>query len=426
MIKQLTEIIQKKLTPIAEKISDNIYLRSLSEAMQSAMPIIMIGSFACLFAFIKIDIWQSFLAKAPALKSLFMTIQSLTLSIISLYIVFLLAARLSAKIDLDPITTGAVSLATFLLITPHEIYKAIPIQWLGYSGMFSAIILGFVVPLFIRFCFDKKLVIRMPEGVPKIVENALALFVPCGLIFAIGAASQVLLPKTSFGSLHNIIYTVIQTPIKNIGLTLPGVLFVKILMALFMFCGIHGNTVGAFLTPLETSADAENLAAFTHSLPLPNVITGAMKILCFPGGIGATLGLAILLLFAVKSSRLKTMGKLAIIPSFFSINEPLLFGIPILLNPVLLIPFILNPFINILIGYGSVILGIIPRFPGIYPDWTTPIIINGFLAQGWQTALLQVFLLFINILVWYPFIKIVDKEYMDEEKKQVERDQTDA
>lgn len=410
--------IQKKLSPIAVKMAENIYLRALSEAMQSAMPIIMLGSFACLFAFIKIDAWQGFLTQVPALKSVFMTVQSLTLSIISIYIVFLVSARLSAKIDLDPITTGAVSLATFLLVTPHEVYKSIPSQWLGYSGMFTAIILGFAVPMFIRFCYKKNIVIKMPEGVPKIVENALALVVPCTILFGLAAVSQVLLPNTPLGSLHNIIYTVIQTPIKNIGLTLPGVLFVKLLMALFMFTGIHGSTVGAFLTPLETAADAENLAAFTSALPLPNAVTGAMKIFCFPGGIGATLGLAILMLFVVKSSRLKTLGRMSIIPSLFAINEPLLFGIPILLNPVLLIPYILNPFINILVGYGSVVLGLIPRFPGIAPDWTVPPILNGLIAQGWQTAVLQVVLIVTNVVIWYPFLKIVDKGYVEEENKQ--------
>ncbi|WP_213951067.1 PTS sugar transporter subunit IIC [Tepidanaerobacter syntrophicus] len=409
------ENLQKRLMPIGKKIADIKYLSALGATFQILLPVILLGSFACLGAFLDIPWWQNFV-KATGLVTLFMTIQSLTLSIIALYIAIILPYQYASKLGMDPISTSIISFMTFLLITPHELYKNIHTQWLGYSGLFTVMLLTLFVVQFTKFLRDRKIYLHMPEGVPPIVEEAFASLIPALFCAIIAVAIETVLSKTSFGSIHQIIYSVIQTPLKGIGLSYPAYLLVQILTTLVMFCGIHGNSIFSIISPLTLAASAENLKAFSAGLQPPNIITDSFSVLCQPGGIGGTFGLAFLMAFTAKSKRLKTLGRISAVPAIFGINEPLLFGIPILLNPLLFIPYILNPIICTTISYFSIALGITPRLNGVIVNWTMPPIISGILAQGVQTALLQVMLIIITTLVWFPFFKIVDKQALAEEE----------
>lgn len=413
--------LQKKLMPIANKLSNNKFMNSLGQTFQLLLPIIIIGSFACLGAFLDIPFWQSF-ATSTGLQLILMTIQSLTLSIIALYVVIVLPFQYAQKLKINAISASVISLMAFLLLTPHELYTAIPTEWLGYSGLFSAIIVGGLVPQLIKFLLDKKIYIHMPKGVPPIVEDSFASLVPAVFVLIIAVVISQMLMLTSFENFHNVIYTVIQAPLQGFGLSLPAYLVMQILCTLLMFCGIHGNTIFATFTPLTMAASAENLAALAAGQPLPNIITSSFSVLCQPGGIGGTFGLAILLLFFSKSKRLKTLGKMSIVPAIFGINEPLIFGIPILLNPLLFIPYVLCPIVCTTLSYVSIAIGIVPRLSGVEVNWTMPQIVSGFLAQGWQAAVLQVVLIAVTTLIWFPFFKMVDKQISFEESESDTKD----
>ncbi len=408
------EALQNKLMPIAHKISSVKFLSALGATFQLLLPIILIGSFACLGAFLDIPAWQAFVAKT-GLASVFMTIQSLTLSIIALYVAFVLPYQYASKLGLKPLSSAITSLMTFLILTPHELYTNIPTQWLGYAGLFTAMIVSAFVVRLTKLLFDKKLYLRMPEGVPPMVEESFAALVPSLLCAVIGIAVATAFAKSSFGSIHQVIYSFIQTPLQGFGLSFPAYLFVQILSTLFMFCGIHGNSVFGVISPITLAASAENLEALAKGLPAPNIIIDSFSLLCQPGGIGGTFGLAFLMAFGGKSKRLKTLGRMSVIPAFFGINEPLLFGIPILLNPLLFIPYVLNPIVCTTISYLSIALGITPRLSGVTVNWTMPQIISGFLAQGIPTAILQVLLILVTTVIWIPFFKMVDKQTVKEE-----------
>ena len=406
--------MQKTLVPVADKISGNKFMSSLGQTFQLLLPIIMIGSFACLGAFLDIPAWQTFVT-STGLQFILMTIQSLTLSIIALYVVIVLPFQYGQKLEINPVSSAVISLMAFFMMTPHELYTSIPTQWLGYPGLFGAMIVGGLVPQFIRFLVTKKIYIHMPKGVPPIVEDSFASLVPCLFVLIITAILSQIFARTTFGSFHNIIYTLIQTPLKGIGLSLPAYLIMQILCTLLMFCGIHGNTIFATFIPITMAASAENLAALAAGQPLPNIITGSFSVFCQPGGIGATFGLAFLLMFRAKSKRLRTLGKLSIVPAIFGINEPLIFGIPILLNPLLFIPYVLNPIICTVVSYISIATGIIPRLSGTEVNWTMPQFVSGFLAQGPQAMIMQIVLVTITTLIWIPFFRIVDKQIAAEE-----------
>lgn len=414
------EKIQNFVIPFSEKISSVKYLRALAETMQILMPVTVVGSFACLFAFVDIGPWQSFLGANPTVKMIFMNAQSWTLSIIALYVVLILPYRYAEHLGMkESINTVPLAVASFLLLTPTELYTSIPTEWLGHKGMFSAMILGYAIPKICKFFLDKKVTIKMPAGVPRFIEDTFAVLIPGTVIIFVSSVVGQLLAKTNIGSFHNIIYTVVQTPLQGIGLSFPSLLLSEVLMTLFMFCGIHGSTATTYMTPLLTAANVENLAAFTAGESLPNIITSGFNHSIQAGGIGATLGLAILIVIFAKSKRYKQLGKLALVPQIFNIGEPLLFGIPIMLNPLLFIPYMGGVVANTFIAYFAVYFGIVGRFTGVDVSWTLPMGLNGFLAcsKPVQGLLLQLFIVAVDMLIWYPFVKIIDKQALAEEKE---------
>ncbi|MGB4661034.1 MAG: PTS transporter subunit EIIC [Mobilitalea sp.] len=406
--------LQKRLMPLANKISSIKFLSALGATFQILLPIILIGSFACLGAFLGIPAWQTFVTNT-GLATIFMTIQSLTLSLIALYVAIVLPYQYASKLGMKPLSASITSFMSFLLVTPHVLYTNIPTQWLGYSGMFTAMIVCVLTVRLTKLLIDKKIYFRMPEGVPPMVEESFIALIPTIVCAIIAITIQTLFAKTSFGSIHQVIYSFVQTPLQGFGLSFPAYLFVQILSTLFMFCGIHGNSIFGVISPLTLAASMENLDALKAGLAAPHIIIDSFGVLCQPGGIGGTFGLAFLMAFAAKSKRMRTLGKMSIIPAFFGINEPLLFGIPILLNPMLFIPYVLNPIICTSISYASIALGITPRLSGVTVNWTMPQIISGFLAQGVPTAILQVVLIAITTLIWIPFFKMVDKQIVQEE-----------
>ncbi len=413
-MEKLMEVLQAKLMPFANTLASNKFLNALGQTFQILLPIIMIGSFAALGAFLNIEFWQSFIA-STGLNMILMNTQSMTLSIIAFYVVIVLPYQYAQKLNVNPISAAVVSVMAFLILTPTQLYTAIPTQWLGYPGLFGAMFVGGLVPILIKFCIDRKIYIRMPEGVPQIVEDSFASIVPTLIALVIATVLSVLFSKTSFGNFHAVIYNLIQTPLQGIGLSFPAYLFIQLLSTLLMFSGIHGNTVFGTITPLTMAASAENLAALGAGLQLPNIITSSFSVFCQPGGIGATLGLTFLLTFTAKSKRLRTLGKLAIIPALFGINEPLIFGIPILLNPMLFIPYIISPIVATSVSYFSILSGIVPRLSGVEVNWTMPQVVSGFLAQGPQAAILQVVIILLTTAIWFPFFKLVDKQIAKEE-----------
>ena len=181
--------------------------------------------------------------------------------------------------------------------------------------------------------------------------------------------------------------------------------------------GIPVTNLG--MKPIWLALTADNAAAFGAGEAIPHIINfqfyaNFMKV----GGFGGTLGLAIILLLFAKSKQYKTLGRLAIGPGIFGINEPLIFGIPIVLNPIMMIPFILNPLILATVAYFAMASGIVPLTNGTNIPWTTPPIIAGFLVSGWKGALLNVVQIGISILLYYPFFKSVDRIALQNEKEQ--------
>lgn len=190
------------------------------------------------------------------------------------------------------------------------------------------------------------------------------------------------------------------------------------LNSLFWFAGIHGgNMVGSFMSPILLINTDENRLAFQAGEELPHIITNPFfDLFVYIGGGGATLALVTLVMFASKSQRNKSIGGVSFVPGLFNINEPAIFGLPIVFNTSFLIPFALAPMANVIITYLSMNAGLVPKPTGVAVPWTMPPLISGFLAtNSFRGALLQVVLIVVDIAIYYPFFRIIDKQYLEEE-----------
>lgn len=299
----LMEKISSFVEPLAEWVHKMTFLNAMAEALQVLLPITVIGSFACLFAFIDVGGWQAFLGANPMILMVFMNAQSWTLSIIAFYTVLVLPYLYAKRLGMnEPLACVPLTVASFLLLTPTELYTAIPSAWLGHSGMFSAFIISYLVVRFVKLCQDHNVTIKMPQGVPHYIEATFAVLIPAFiLVFGCSLIGQAL-AATPYESIHQLIYTFIQTPLSGLGTSFFGLLVTELVMTLAMFCGIHGSSVVPFMDALATAANEQNMAAMAAGSALPNIYTTGLLNSIQMGGIGATLGLGILLFFLAKSS----------------------------------------------------------------------------------------------------------------------------
>lgn len=420
-MEKFVEKIAELIEPVSNWFNKMKLLLAIAETMQVLLPIIVIGSFACLFAFVDIGGWQAFLANVPILSMVFMNAQSWTLSIISMYVVIVLPYLYAKKLEMrEPLAVVPLNVAGFLLVTPTQLYTAIPSQWLGHAGMFTAFLVTFLVVRIVKLCQDKNVTIKMPQGVPHYIEATFGVLIPAFIIvFGCSLIGQ-LMASTSFGSIHQLIYNLIQAPLTGIGTSFGGLLITEIIMTLAMFCGIHGSSVVPFMTTLETATNEANAAALAAGQAIPNIYGTGLLNSIQAGGIGATLGLAILLFFFAKSKRYKELSRVAIVPQVFNIGEPLLFGIPIMLNPVLFVPYMGGVIVNTLIAYGSMAIGLVGLPNGVNPSWTMPYGLQALLGISTPVAglIMQIVILAVDMLIWYPFVKMLDKQALALEKEE--------
>ena len=263
----------------------------------------------------------------------------------------------------------------------------------------------------------------MPAGVPQGVVNSFASLIP-GIVIIAAFDAVYAITTMAFGQTPiELIYTIVQTPLQGLSDSVPGVLATTFLIPFLWFFGVHGSSiVGGILTGLWTANYMDNQALFEAGKELTVANGGHIVTQQFVdnlvnlGGSGCTLGIVIFLLFFAKSATLKSLGKLELGPAIFMINEPLLFGLPIVMNPIMAVPFILAPMVAGLTQYFAIYLGLAPMYRGIVAPWTTPPIISGMLIGGWRTALLQIVIMAESFAIYFPFLKKLDAQTLENEQ----------
>lgn len=274
------------------------------------------------------------------------------------------------------------------------------------KGVFLAILLGVLVPYLLSKIYKNKFKINLLKEVPQDVSKSFESIIPTLIIMFICLIINIIVKKMGENSLVDLIYKIIQIPILNLSNNLISIIIMNFIITISWFFGFNGTyIVNTVMTPILLTLSMENLIATTNGVMPPNIITSTFQsIYTNFGGCGSTLALVIILLFFSKNNESKKIAKISIIPSLFNINESIVYGLPVIMNLSFLIPFILCPIINVLISYYSMYFGIVKYTNGIQLPWTMPIIISGYLSSGFSGMILQIILLFINMLIYFPFV----------------------
>ena len=409
--------LAEKLTPLAGKLGSNRYLAVLRDAFMLSFPLTMFGSIVVVLN--NLPFWSDDLK--GTLGGLFGNGQNATMSIMTIFVTFGIGYYLTRSYDEDGVFGGAVSLASYLILTPFsfttaegaEVSGALSLDRLGAKGMFIGMLAAFIAAeIYVRIT-KKGIVIKMPEGVPDAVARSFASLIPAISTLTVFLLLNALVSGVFTTNLHDVIYTVIQKPLVGLGSGLPATLLSLFFVQILWFFGLHGQIiVNSVMDPIWNTLALENLDAFKAGEALPHIITKPFMetFTVGLGGSGMTLMVVILMAFVMKSRQMKDIGRLAIGPGLFNVNEPVIFGLPIVLNASILIPWVLTPLIVTTINYFSMASGLVPAPTGVTVPWTVPLFFSGMMAtNSLMGGLLQLIDVAIVGVMWYPFLKVVDK-----------------
>lgn len=421
---RLISILEEKLVPVAAWIEQNKYINGIRRAFIMLMPLLMIGSLFLMIQAFPLPAYQRGMASllGENWKDIFDIPVNTTFSMLAVYISFLVAQQLAKQFDLDSIAVGLLSMASFLILTPPgktaEFGNVITFEWLGSKGMFIAMLIGVATVIIFRFFIQKNILVKMPEGVPPEVIRSFEALIPGAVILTLALLLRVGMEHTSFGTIHDFVYKVLAVPLKSLGTSYIGSMFTVLAISVLWSVGINsGSMVNGIVRPFWLENQVENIAAMQAGQPLPHVITEQFFDMIWMGGAGATLSLLLAIIIFAKSKHIRAVGEIGAVPGLFNINEPVLFGLPIILNPIMLIPFNIIPLVMVTTQYIAMIIGIVSRPIGIAFPWPTPAVISGFLTVGdISGSIMQIVNLIIGAMIYLPFLRILDKAAKKEEE----------
>ncbi|MDQ0817532.1 PTS system cellobiose-specific IIC component [Bacillus pumilus] len=416
------------LVPIAGRLNNNRYLGVLRDAFMLAFPLTIFGSI--MVVLMNLPFLDKIMSQTAleGVQSALNIAPSATISIMSVFVVFGIGYYLSKSYDVEAVFGGVIALASFLLLTPFlleqeggaSIAGVIPVDRLGAKGMFLGMITGFLSAEIYRYFVQKKFVINMPQGVPPAVSKSFAALIPATLTLTTFLLINIIITQGFKTNMHDLIYHAIQAPLVGLGSgiipTLIAVFFIQILW----FFGLHGQIIiNSVMDPIWNTLSIQNLESYTKTGEVPNIISKQFIEIYTVGmgGTGMTLAVVFTILIFLKSKQLKQVAKLGLGPGLFNVNEPIIFGLPIVMNPLILIPWILAPMVITCISYFAMATGIVPPPTGVNIPWTVPIFISGIMAtNSLAGGLLQLFNLMIVFVIWFPFLKFIDRMNVKNEK----------
>lgn len=417
-------VATKYLLPLAEKFAVNKAIQSISTGIMYTLPLTLVASLFSILGNFPIPSVNTWL-ESTGLSLQFNALLGGTLNIISLLIAFSIPysyTKLLKKSNESPLIAGFFTVASYVTLMPQTIVsggmslEALDYKYLGSSGMFAAIFLGLVISrAYIYLSENKKLIIKMPKDVPPMVAQSFEPLIVGLIILSFVVSIRILLSYTQFENLFSLIQIIIGDPITKVGSSVPALIGVTVLANGLFFFGIHPNAINSALMPILMNMAIENVTAYQQGTSLPFKDIMIVNSFLNNDAVGSTLSLLIAIFIFGKSKRYRSFAKVSVIPNIFNINEPVIFGLPVMLNPILLIPFLLSTIITAMIGYIGSVTGFIVHYDpvislGISSLWTIPKFISTSFFMGWQGLLLRIISMITMILVYMPFVKIMDKK----------------
>ncbi|MFQ9627323.1 MAG: PTS sugar transporter subunit IIC [Enterococcus avium] len=423
---KLTEVLGN----FATKVNSFRYIMVIKNAFASLIPVIITGAFGTLFSAMVFDN-ENGLARIKALsflaelKPISSAVSYVTLSFLTIYAVFLIGIELARLNNVKGIFPGIVAVMSYLSVNPfvYEYVNADNItviaenvlakQYTDTKGLFLGMFVAIAsIELYCWLGRQERLKLKMPDTVPTNVSESFSALFPTILTVAIIATVGFVIKAVTGMYAYDIIYNIVQRPLEGIVQGLPGILLLMFIAQVFWVIGIHGNQmVKPVREPLLLAAIAVNTEAFEAGKEIPNIITMPFwDMYMSMGGSGVTIGLLIAILLVSKRDDMREITKLSLAPGIFNINEPVIFGMPIMLNPILAIPFIATPLITGTIGYVATSLGFAAKAVVMVP-WPMPPIVNAYLATAGDigAVVTQIICIIVSILIYLPFVKVSNK-----------------
>lgn len=424
--------LQNVLLSISSKVETNKYLGSIKEAFTMFVPFIIVGSFGSMLNILVsgangLAQWVPWLSN---LSPAFTAINFVTISCMSLPIAFLIGYKLAEKENLPQLESGLIGLLSYLAVCSNTISTVVeglkdPVVLnglgagvIGAQGLFVSMIMSMVAVKFFGLLTNIDAIkIKMPDSVPTGIARSFNILIPIFIIitaFSVGGC----LFNTFTGNYLNVwIYNIIQLPLQALANTTGGILVLALVNQLFWFLGIHGGMViEGVRGPLSAAGLAENISAVQAGGVATNILTrGFWTSFVVVGGGGITLSLLIAIFIFSKREDHKSIAKFSLIPGICGINEPVVFGLPLVLNPIFAIPFILNSVIAAFIAVvatniGFLTCGVLDCPPGL------PVFVTGFISYGIHGIIVQAIILIVTFIIWVPFVLMSNKQAKLEQK----------
>lgn len=427
---KFNDIMEKYFMPVAAKLNTVKGLVAVRDAFLQIFPLTLIGSLVVMVNVVFLSsngfIGQYLVNIIPSLddyQAILSPVLNGTISMMAVFVVLLIARNMARQYNADGTKAGITAIAAFFVLYTPKIDGMMSDSYLGANGIFVAIITGLLVGFFFsKLTTIDKLKIKMPDTVPPEVIKSFMVAIPTAIILVVTSIISFIIMQIEPEGINALVYGALQAPIQSLGTSpLTPLLLIFIAMVLWSF-GIHGtSTVSPIYLSIYASMNIANIAyaaeaATTAGSPHPYTWFVLFENYGCIGGTGNTLALIVAILILSRSKSWKRndytkIAKLALIPGLFCINEPIIFGLPIVLNPLLIVPFILAPIISMGLGALMISTGLV--LPGTLDvGWTTPQPFKAFLSASgsWETALSVCVIFVICVLIYLPFVKMANKE----------------
>ncbi|MBR3310714.1 MAG: PTS sugar transporter subunit IIC [Solobacterium sp.] len=429
--------------------ANNKYLASIRDAFMAYMPMTIIGAVGTLWTYVIVDGNSGLGALIPAvqklafLNPLFNALNFCTIGCITIGITFAIGYQIGLRNKMNAMYAGLIAVASLLIVTNATVdpasasvaladgtvkalsevlpagagvglLSAIASGSLGATGMFTGMIVGILaVELLNFFNHIEAIKIKLPDSVPPNVAESFSSLIPSFLAVMIVGLLGYLVHSFTGLYLNDMIFSLVQKPLQNVGGSFWGGFIFVLVISLFWCVGLHGNNMtAAIVTPLMTALLLENEAAVKAGEKAVNIINSSYWA-CFITicGTGIALGITLAILIACKRDDNRAIAKLSLLPNLFNINETVVFGVPVVLNPPMCVGFVLAPLASYVISYVLTAIGFCPVMY-INVPWTTPILVSGFLASGGNImgAVTQLICLAAVVLIYIPCVKVHEKQ----------------
>ncbi len=424
---KLISVIEEKITPMAGVVGQQKYVTSIRDGFITALPFMIVGSFMLVFIFPPFSpdtqwgfarTWLQFsLENRESLMLPF----NFSMGIMTIFISVGIAASLARHHGLDPLTSGMLSLMGFLLVAAPLKEGQISTAYFSGQGIFTAILVAIYTTELYAFLKRHNITIRLPPEVPTGVARSFEILIPV-LAVVLTLHPLNLFIETQLGMIIPEAIMSLVKPLVAASDTLPAILLSVLVCQVLWFAGIHGALiVTGIMNPFWMANLSVNQAAMAAGAAIPHIyVQGFWDHYLLIGGVGSTLPLAFLLMRS-KAVHLRTIGRMGVVPGLFNINEPILFGAPIIMNPLFFIPFVLVPMVNATFAYFALDLDLVSRVVSMTP-WTTPAPIGASWAANWtfSPVILCLLCMVSSAIMYFPFLKAYEKQLLEQESENTE------